>query len=116
MTDGGMLHHGRRRGGRCAVALVAAVFLAFAAVADNAAVCPGESGPGPSVPASRHDSAPAPVHACSQSPCQTPTVLQPSGIVEIPAEHDSALFHDAVPVPLEAELPAPPTPPPTVLV
>ena len=113
--DGGMLHRGERRRGRRAVALVAAAFLAFAAVADNAAVCPGESGPGPNVPASRHDGAPAPVHACSQSPCQTPTVLQPSGVLEIPAQHDAARFHDAVAAPIAADLPAPPTPPPTVL-
>lgn len=116
MIRGGKLHLGASRWVRRAVAFASAAVLAFAAVADNAAACPGEGcAPGPNVPASRHDGAPAPVHACSQNPCQTPTLLQPSGVVVTPAEHDSAVSHDPVAAPLEAELPAPPTPPPTAL-
>jgi hypothetical protein len=102
--------------GQRIVGFVAAAFLLFGAVTDNAAVCPGESGPGSSAPAPKHDGGPAPAHACPQSPCQTPTVLQPSRLFESPADHASALFDDAVAAPLEAELPAPPTPPPTALV
>jgi hypothetical protein len=114
--DAGISRHRRTPWGRRTVGLVAAAFLLFGAVADNAAVCPGESGPGSSVPTSRHDGGPAPAHACPQSPCQTPTILQPSGVVEFPFERDSEPFHDGVAAPLQAELPAPPTPPPTVLV
>lgn len=93
--------------GRPAVACAAALAVAFASVADNAACCPedGQAATLPGAPSS-------PSSACAEMPCHTPGLLTvivwPRPVVAPRYAPDPS-----TPEPMSAEAPTPPTPPPT---
>lgn len=96
-----------------AAAALWAVLLAFAAVADNAAICPDEMGT--ECPAPRnHDAAPptAPAHDCAGRPCGTPVNIAPPDLALVEFGTVSTLLAETVQAPTSAEPAAPPTPPP----
>ena len=97
------------RRARALVAVLAAGFLSWAAVADNPAVCPDE----PTSQGQTQHGTPASSHCCLMAPCRTPTVAAAVATVSAPPASALAMTLSTPLLPESAEKPAPPTPPPT---
>jgi hypothetical protein len=97
---------------RSSIALLAAGFVGWASIADNAAVCVDDL-----QDHGRHhgDDAPAAPHCCLSCPCQTPTDARPVTTAVRRVSTIAKVITVAEAAPISADIPAPPTPPPTLL-
>lgn len=91
------------------LAVLTSAFLAWAAVADNPAVCPDDV---ESAAETQHGT-PAGPHCCLTAPCHTPVVVRETLTAQQPAAKTIEKVTPAPSVLYGIDTPAPPTPPPT---
>lgn len=93
------------------LALSVIAFLGWASVVDNPAVCPDEMGQHGDM---GHGTPPS-SHCCLTGPCHTPTALRAAAPLPAPARPALAGIPIDARILTSADVPAPPTPPPTAL-
>ncbi len=86
--------------------------ISWASIVDNPAVCPDELEHGAG---GGEHSTPPTSHCCLTGPCHTPTVAPVNATLAPPPAIVPRRIGVVFPQPVDADSPAPPTPPPTSL-